>query len=157
MTYYKYTADAEELIEGLHQQNVRYVVLEQLGYASTGRYLVPAIQKYPLKFEVVYHVKDPDTYLLECKYDLDYSGEWKDGKKNGRGTFTWPDGRKYEGEWKDNAMTGRGVLTLPDGSRYEGQWLNNMRHGKGTFYFPDGRKIETEWRADRPLNLPGKQ
>ena len=30
-----------------------------------------------------------------------YIGEWKDGKRNGQGTFTYPDdGRNYEGEWK---------------------------------------------------------
>ena len=30
-----------------------------------------------------------------------YMGEWKDGKKHGQGTFTFPDGEIYEGEWKD--------------------------------------------------------
>ena len=29
-----------------------------------------------------------------------YEGEWKDNKKNGRGIFTWVDGKKYDGEWK---------------------------------------------------------
>ena len=30
-----------------------------------------------------------------------YVGEWKDGKKHGKGTMTFPDGSKYVGEWKD--------------------------------------------------------
>jgi len=30
-----------------------------------------------------------------------FIGEWKDGKRNGQGTFTWSDGEKYVGEWKD--------------------------------------------------------
>ena len=30
-----------------------------------------------------------------------YEGEWKNGERNGQGTYTWSDGRKYEGEWKD--------------------------------------------------------
>ena len=30
-----------------------------------------------------------------------YVGEWKDGKRNGQGTQTWLDGRKYVGEYKD--------------------------------------------------------
>ena len=28
-------------------------------------------------------------------------GEWKNGKYDGQGTYTWSDGRKYVGEWKD--------------------------------------------------------
>ena len=28
-------------------------------------------------------------------------GEWKNGKRNGQGTQTWLDGRKYVGEYKD--------------------------------------------------------
>jgi len=30
-----------------------------------------------------------------------YDGGNKDGVKNGQGTQTWLDGRKYIGEWKD--------------------------------------------------------
>jgi len=30
-----------------------------------------------------------------------YEGEFKDGKYDGQGTYTWPDGRKYVGEWLD--------------------------------------------------------
>jgi hypothetical protein len=44
-----------------------------------------------------------------------YEGEWKHGKKDGRGVFTWPDGTKYDGEFKDHGMHGYGVLTLTDG------------------------------------------
>ena len=30
-----------------------------------------------------------------------FRGEFKDGKRNGHGTMTFPDGRVFEGEWKD--------------------------------------------------------
>ena len=31
-----------------------------------------------------------------------YTGEWKDGKENGQGTYTYADGTvTYTGEWKD--------------------------------------------------------
>ena len=30
-----------------------------------------------------------------------YTGEFKDGKFNGKGTMTYPDGGKDTGEWKD--------------------------------------------------------
>ena len=33
---------------------------------------------------------------------MTYTGEWKDGKENGQGTYTYVDGTvTYTGEWKD--------------------------------------------------------
>ena len=33
--------------------------------------------------------------------DAEYAGKFKEGKRNGQGTYTIADGRKYVGEWKD--------------------------------------------------------
>ena len=33
-----------------------------------------------------------------------YTGEWKDGGRNGLGTETLPDGTKRTGEWKDGKL-----------------------------------------------------
>jgi len=30
--------------------------------------------------------------------------EWRDGKKQGQGTYTYSDGTTHEGEWKDGEM-----------------------------------------------------
>ena len=49
-----------------------------------------------------------DTYGI-------YVGEYKDGKKNGQGTMTYPDGNKYIGEYKDDKMHGQATLTSADG------------------------------------------
>jgi len=35
-----------------------------------------------------------------------YVGEFKDGKRNGQGSFTLPDGEKLSGEWKDDEFVG---------------------------------------------------
>ena len=40
----------------------------------------------------------------------EFVGEYKDGKPNGRGTYTWPDGREYIGEWKDGKVSWKGNL-----------------------------------------------
>jgi hypothetical protein len=63
-TRYKFTSDNEGLIKDLIDRNVDYVILEQLGYASTYNYLYPAIQKYQSLFKVEQHLQNPDTYLL---------------------------------------------------------------------------------------------
>jgi len=38
-----------------------------------------------------------------------YSGEWKDGKKYGQGTFYYTDGSVYVGEFKDGIPSGQGT------------------------------------------------
>jgi len=41
--------------------------------------------------------------------DGKYVGEIENGKPNGHGTPTSPDGDKYEGEWKDGEKHGQGT------------------------------------------------
>ena len=56
-----------------------------------------------------------------------YAGEYKYGKRNGQGTYTWADGQeaiKYTGEFKDNKMHGQGKLVYADGSIDEGEFKN---------------------------------
>jgi hypothetical protein len=62
---YKDTTDDKELLKDLENRNASYVVIEQLGYGSTARYLVPAVQKNMSRFQIVKQLKNPDTYLLK--------------------------------------------------------------------------------------------
>lgn len=61
---FRYTEDGAQLIRGLIDDSVDYVVLDQLGYAATGRYLLPAILAHPDLFEVAATFRIPPTYLL---------------------------------------------------------------------------------------------
>jgi hypothetical protein len=49
-----------------------------------------------------------------------YVGEFRDGKRNGHGTYKWRNGWKFVGEWKDGKPTGPGSVTWPDGTTYIG-------------------------------------
>jgi len=51
----------------------------------------------------------------------------------GKGTFVWPDGRKYEGEYANDKKEGYGIFTFKDGRVYEGEWFDGKQHGKGTY------------------------
>lgn len=64
-TRYKYTNDDQDLINDLQLRKADYVVIDQLGYSSTARYLFPAVQKNMNRFQVVQHYQNPDTYLLK--------------------------------------------------------------------------------------------
>ncbi len=62
---YMFSTQPEEVIIDMINKNVDFVILEQLGYSSTYLYLYPTIQKYPELFPVVWHLENPDTYLLK--------------------------------------------------------------------------------------------
>lgn len=66
---YKFTQDAQELLDDLAKRNVDYVILDALGYSSTPYYLFPAIQKFPQFFVPVIHYEDTHTYLLRFRRD----------------------------------------------------------------------------------------
>jgi len=61
---YPYSLDDKVIIQKIIDTGADLVVLEQLGYSSTPRYLLPAIQKNQELFQTVMHLKNPDTYLL---------------------------------------------------------------------------------------------
>lgn len=53
------------VMDFFRENGVDYVVLEQLGFVSTPRYLYPAIQKNAEKFAITRQLPNPDTYLLK--------------------------------------------------------------------------------------------
>lgn len=61
---YLYSTEPMAVINNLVEKKVEYVVLEQLGYSSTGRYLYPAISENQELFDLVWQLPNPDTYLL---------------------------------------------------------------------------------------------
>ncbi|MCP4552383.1 MAG: hypothetical protein GY834_10160 [Bacteroidetes bacterium] len=142
VTSYKSTLDKEEQIEHLQNVNADYVVLDQLGYSSTGRYLYPAIKRYPKKFKIIKHLKNPDTYLMKFLPEFGYWGEFKDDKKEGKGTYVWENGQKFEGIWKDNFRNGKGILYYPTGQYLEGIWINDVLEGEVALKSKDDQLIE---------------
>lgn len=148
VTGFKNTLDKEELIDRLVEKEVTHVVLDQLGYSSTSRYLYPAIKKYPGKFKVIHQLKNPDTYIMKFNPDMGYTGEWNGDKKSGQGTFRWPNGMSYEGQWKNNKRTGQGTFKWPNKQVFEGEWLEDKRNGAGKLTMPDGSYMVGTWTKD---------
>ena len=58
------------------------------------------------------------------KKDGKYLGEVVNGKPNGQGTHTWPDGEKYVGEYKDGNENGQGTYTFTNGKKWIGEFRN---------------------------------
>ena len=83
-----------------------------------------------------------DINLKRVEYDGGdvYEGEILNGKRTGKGKYTWADGDTYEGDWKDGKRCGRGKLIQygksPSGETYmkysyDGEWLDSKEHGHG--------------------------
>ena len=54
-----------------------------------------------------------------------YNGEAENGKPNGMGIMSFPDGRKYVGQWKDGKEHGLGALSYVIGER-KGEKINRL-------------------------------
>ncbi len=153
VTGYLNTLDREKQIEYLKRKSTDYVVLDQLGFSSTKRYLFPAIQRYPNKFKTVRVVKDPDTYLLRFLPQYGYWGDWKNNKKEGQGSFVWQDGKKFVGTFRNGKREGPGVIYFPSGFRMEGTWKNDNLEGKVLIRDPAGKIVEIrEYKENKLIN-----
>lgn len=80
-----------------------------------------------------------------------YVGEFKAGRKQGKGTFYWMDGRRYEGHWHADSMLGYGVMEWRDGRKYHGIFRDDDFDGDGIFLWPDGSKLDGSFRAGRAV------
>ena len=58
----------------------------------------------------------------------------------GKGIFTWPDGRKYEGEFINDKKEGYGTFYWPDGKIYKGNWKDGQQDGEGEIFDPKKNK-----------------
>ena len=80
-----------------------------------------------------------------------YVGEWKDGKKHGKGTYIYTNGEKeeeleavsssYVGEFKDGKRHGHGTYRHTSGSKYVGEYKDGKKHGQGTVTFTNGNNF----------------
>ena len=84
-------------------------------------------------------------YLFSGENKLIYEGEYKNGKRNGQGTYYYDSGEKYIGEWKDGLREGKGIFYWEDGTYWEGNFTNNEMNGKGN-YFDGEDSFPAEYR-----------
>jgi len=77
-----------------------------------------------------------------------YSGQWKNGMRQGFGTQIWPDGAKYEGYWKNNKANGKGKFWHVGGDIFEGEWVEDKANGWGIYIHVNGAQYEGNWKND---------
>ena len=57
----------DQIIADFEQKNIDIVVLDRIGYRSTPEFLVPAIDAYEKRFEILHIIRNPNTYVLQFK------------------------------------------------------------------------------------------
>jgi hypothetical protein len=76
--------------------------------------------------------------------DVSYEGPFKgtfeyvSHKMNVKGTFFYPEGKKFELSFDKESPNGHGTYLFHDGVKYKGGLKNGYMHGQGTIYFPNG-------------------
>jgi len=83
--------------------------------------------------------------------EIDYEGEWWNGKMHGEGHLIWMDPKTqqieaiYEGNFKQGKPHGRGKISwydieqgLPDGNYYVGEMEYGLMHGLGEYFYENG-------------------
>lgn len=108
--------------------------------------------------------------------DGHYEGNYRDGRRHGRGVLTFSNGDRYEGWFVDGEIRGKGRLYLANGDiyasdrdfgprgiqgcgvyiggngdRYIGQFRDSRFHGRGTYGWNNGRGVTCNWRADKQV------
>ena len=67
-----------------------------------------------------------------------YIGEWKDGKRHGKGTQKFVDGSSFDGSFVSNEFHGFGEYLYSDGTKYTGEFHNGEIHGHGKCVYSFG-------------------
>ena len=74
-----------------------------------------------------------------------YLGTWKSGTRHGEGKFIFNNGDQYVGAFVMDKIQGYGTMEYKNGDRYVGQWQNELPGGKGSYYLHSGERYEGEF------------
>ena len=91
--------------------------------------------------------QEEDNELIELEEKIlenktIYKGQWKNGKRHGKGELFWRDGSYYQGQWKNDKIEGKGKVIYANGDMYIGNWHQDKAQGFGIFLHFDGSKYE---------------
>ncbi|MBI3714760.1 MAG: caspase family protein [Betaproteobacteria bacterium] len=79
-----------------------------------------------------------------------YKGDFKDGKKQGRGVYEWSNGDKFDGTFVDDKPSGSGKWDFASGDKYAGEVVNGVIVGKGVFIARNGDRFEGPFVDGKP-------
>lgn len=60
---------------------------------------------------------------------------------------------RYSGQWENGVKQGKASYTFASGDVFEGNYVNNQRHGPGKLTKVDGEIREENWKEDKLVNF----
>ena len=78
--------------------------------------------------------------------DVMYEGEWKEGKRHGKGRQATRGGMEYVGSWKNGMKEGHGVAKNKRGSLYTGIFEEDEIWGPGTLQLEGDEQIPHHYK-----------
>ena len=101
---------------------------------------IPTLILFSLSFS---QSNESENDIIE--YGFNYTGDFKDGKRHGRGRYIYPNGDTYDGYWVDDIRQGEGKLTYDNDSKtYVGNFVSDLFNGWGALHIIGGEKYEGE-------------
>jgi hypothetical protein len=90
---------------------------------------------------------------------LRYAGNFVNGMYSGKGTMVFSDGAFLTGEWRNGKLNGKGANLSKSGNIFSGNFIDGKKEGKGTLIYKDNAIVQGEWKADkfsgRCIFIPG--
>lgn len=160
---FTYTTDKEAFLDYFNKNGVTHVVIETLGFSQTGRYLLPMVKQDNQQFKLVKSFgvidrKDKNgkplpsptaVWLFEYNPKYGYQGRYKNGMRNGKGTYNFRDGRKQAGFWVNDTLHGPGIFHDFNEKTFTGTWIKGKKEGKFIIAQPTRNTLETYWKNDK--------
>ena len=98
--------------------------------------------------------------IIEKYYDDGsyYQGKFKNGMRNGPGTFIYLDNSRYEGEWKNDMRQGKGKLyfskdNIQGYKMFYGDWKNDRINGYGFLFLTNGKIHNGIWYNNKMIGV----
>lgn len=74
----------------------------------------------------------------DSSINTEYIGNFVNGVREGRGSFTFSNGNEYIGNFKANKSDGIGRIKYNNGDEYLGNWIDGRKEGLGIYTWSDG-------------------
>lgn len=154
---FPYYAEVDTVMSYINKVKATHLIMDNW-FKHAYVTLYPAVKKYPDQFKVIHKIGEADSvkktnpvYIIEYNPEWGYHGELVDGKKEGKGSYIYQDGRKYIGFFKNDLPNGEGEFYNSEGTlQFKGTWKDgNYLTGKGFSYY-NGKKYEGEFKNGSP-------
>lgn len=78
-----------------------------------------------------------------------YRGQFRDGKRHGRGTLTDAHGTVLDAEWRCDKRQGKGTEVFIDGTRFVGSYADDIKSGHGKMTWPEGSQYAGQFNRGK--------